>query len=562
MSQLVEQSPKISPQKKAGIFDLPLNRAFFKEHYATFLLLLIVTLALFLRVYNLSTNPGGFDQDETSNGVDAYSLGRTLRDHHGNFLPLLLESFEDWPSPLLTYLTIPFVWTLGLSEFAVRLPVALLGTGAVVMLFFLVKRFTGKKELGLLAALFLAIMPWAIMTSRWGIPPGSVTFFLFVFLYAFSWASETPAPRLWKFGLVGLSAGVMAYAYPTQKMFIPLLLGALFLIDLVTRLPWRVLLKKYLVIGGIYLLLTGPVYIMILLDPVKYNGRFNAISVLQKAPEPIVAFLAHYLNYLLPGFYFETDTGLIGFNVPGIETTYNFLAPLYYMGIVLCVVAVFSKKPFLLGKRTSLLLLAWWLLFPIAASLTMDPFHLLRIIHGMPLLIIFPVVTLGTFLNLVTSKKWLTLCYGVIVAVATFYLVVFSLKYFEDYPSLSSEYFFYGTRQYSEYLLQNEAKFTSVKVDISINEPYINYLFYSKLDPGQYDYAAINATVYDKGDLLYVPKYGKYIFDYVTPEDLAGATEIYTVENYGRAYYRIYAKGTNWYVIRVIEGILPEYRWN
>lgn len=559
MSELVEQEPEISLQKKERNFDIALFWTFLKEHYVLILLGLTIGLALFLRVYNLSTNPGGFDQDETSNGVDAYSLGQTLRDHHGNFLPLLLESFEDWPSPLLTYLTIPFVWVLGLSAFTVRLPVALLGTGSVVMLYFLIARFTRKRELGLLAAFLMAIMPWAIMTSRWGIPPGSVTFFLFVFLYAYYRASETP-PSFWNFGLAGLAAALMAFAYPTQKMFIPLLLGAFFLIDLVTRVQWRIWLKKHVIIGGIYLLLTAPIYLLILLNPVKYNGRFNAISIFQKDPQPIIAFLAHYLNYLLPSFYFETDTGLIGFNVPGIESTYNFLAPLYYMGIVLCAIAVFQKKPFLLSKRVSLGLLAWWLLFPIPASLTMDPFYLLRIIHGMPLLIIFSVVTLGTVLNLITSKKWLAVCYGAIVAVSIFYLVVFSVKYFGEYPSLSSEYYFYGTKQYSEYLLQNDAKFTSVKVDITINEPYINYLFYSGINPHQYDYGAINAKVDNKGELLYVPKYGKYIFDFVTPEDLAGATEIYTVENYGRAYYRIYAKGTNWYVIRVIEGILPEYR--
>jgi hypothetical protein len=240
---------------------------------------------------------------------------------------------------------------------------------------------------------------------------------------------------------------------------------------------------------------------------------------------------------------------------------YNFLAPFYYMGVVLCVISLFSKRPFIISKPTTLILLAWWVLFPVPASLTMDQYHELRILQGLPLMLIFAVLSLGIFLSLITRKRILAVAYAGIVGLSVFYLITFSLKYFEDYPKLSAEFFLYGTRQYSEYLLQNDAKFTSVKVDTQISEPYINYLFYSGLDPSQYNYAEINARVDGKGDWLYVPQYGKYTFDKITSEDLAGATEIYTVENYGRVFYRIYAKGTNWYVVRVILDPLPEVLW-
>src|SRR6476661_3890481 len=93
---------------------------FIRQNYVSILLGLIVLLAFFLRIYDITGNPSGLNQDEAVNGVDAFSLSQTLRDHHGNFLPVLLESFEDWASSLLTYLTVPFVWVLGLSEFSVR----------------------------------------------------------------------------------------------------------------------------------------------------------------------------------------------------------------------------------------------------------------------------------------------------------------------------------------------------------------------------------------------------------------------------------------------------------
>ncbi|MFM5942030.1 MAG: phospholipid carrier-dependent glycosyltransferase, partial [Dolichospermum sp.] len=119
------------------------------------------------------------------NGYDAYSLITTMCDHHGNFMPIMLESFGDWVSPVITYITIPFVKLLGLSEFSIRLPVALLGVGTVVLIYLLSLQVFNDKKLALIAAFFLAIMPWHIILSRWAIPPSIVPFFLLLFMTVF-----------------------------------------------------------------------------------------------------------------------------------------------------------------------------------------------------------------------------------------------------------------------------------------------------------------------------------------------------------------------------------------
>ena len=149
---------------------------------------LILLIASFLRLYRLSSNPVSLNQDEAVNGYDAYSLMMTMRDHHGNFMPIMLESFDDWVSPAITYLTIPFVKVFGLSEFSIRLPIALLGTATVVLIYILTVQLFNSKRLGLLAAFLLAIMPWHITFSRWAIPPSIVPFFLLLFVSTFLWA--------------------------------------------------------------------------------------------------------------------------------------------------------------------------------------------------------------------------------------------------------------------------------------------------------------------------------------------------------------------------------------
>lgn len=548
MSQLTESEIEITAKNPVKRFDKAFYLTFIRENYVFILMALNIGLALFLRIYNLSTNPGGFDQDEAVNGVDAYSIGKTLRDHHGNFLPPMLESFEDWVSPTLTYLTVPFIWVLGLSEFSVRLPVALIGAGSVLVMYLFVRRLTRRTDLALLASFFLCIMPWNIMSSRWAIPPGIVTFFLLLTLYVYCRAIDAK-PKLWKFALVGVCAAVLAYSYPTQKMFVPMLLGVLGLIDLVVRkIPWWELFKKYSAILGPYLVLTSPIYLLTLLDPGKYNARFNFVSIFRDDIDPVPAFLKRFLSYLLPNFYFEKDSGLISDHVPGIENTFNFLAPFFYMGIVLCVYSLVSKKRFIISKPASLLLLGWLILFPVPASLTRDHFYLLRIIHGMPVILIFSVVGLGTLLDFVKSKKLLAIVYVGIVVISGFYLINFSAKYFDQYPELSGEFYLYGTRQYSEYLLTNEANFASVKVDSRVNMPYIYYLFYSGEDPNKYNYSEINATV----DGVGAAKLGKYTFGPITPEDLKDTTEIYAVKDKNnKIYYQIFAKDKNWFVVRI-----------
>src|SRR6476620_11604080 len=75
----------------------------FRPEALVFFALLV---AAALRFSNLGGVPPGLNQDEAVSGYDAYSLLLTGRDHQGHPLSLAgVESFGDWASPLLTFLT-------------------------------------------------------------------------------------------------------------------------------------------------------------------------------------------------------------------------------------------------------------------------------------------------------------------------------------------------------------------------------------------------------------------------------------------------------------------------
>src|SRR5260221_421515 len=129
------------------------------------LLLFIIVLTVFLRFYQIGTNPPALTWDEASWGYNAYSLGIDGRDEFGRFLPHdYLESFGDYKPPMYAYLDIIPIKLFGLTPFATRFPSAFFGSLTVLITYFFVKQLFPKSKYkewyGLASTLVLAVSPW------------------------------------------------------------------------------------------------------------------------------------------------------------------------------------------------------------------------------------------------------------------------------------------------------------------------------------------------------------------------------------------------------------------
>lgn len=131
-----------------------------------FLLTCILVIALLLRVVNLGSNPPGLHADEISFIINSVSIMETGKDEDGQTLPLLLESIKDSKPALYSYLQIPFFAVFGPTDFASRLPSALLGVLSVYLGYEFVRRLLKRQDLALLMAGILALSPWHILSSR------------------------------------------------------------------------------------------------------------------------------------------------------------------------------------------------------------------------------------------------------------------------------------------------------------------------------------------------------------------------------------------------------------
>jgi 4-amino-4-deoxy-L-arabinose transferase-like glycosyltransferase len=187
------------------------------------LLLLIILLAGFLRLYQLGNIPYGSTGDETAYIYNAYSIWNTGRDVMGNFLPLSFN-FHSSESPVPVYLTAPFVGILGLNLFNARLLSAMLGVGSVLVLFLLAQHLFKDKWVGLLSAFLLAISPWALQIDRelWDVNFAKFFYLLGIYIFVKNVKSNKYIYSLIPFALA-------FYSYHGTKVFFVLLIPVLIL---------------------------------------------------------------------------------------------------------------------------------------------------------------------------------------------------------------------------------------------------------------------------------------------------------------------------------------------
>src|SRR3989304_8296042 len=183
------------------------------------LLFLILLLASFLRFWRLDSFPA-LNADEAAIGYNAYSLIEPGKDEDGNPWPIHFQSFNDFKPGLYFYLVIPFVKFLGLNEWAVRIPGALLGVATVFLLYLLVRQMFKDERLALVSSFFLAISPWHILFSRGGWEGNTATFFIVLGLWLF--IKTLQKPKL--FVLSSISFALSLYTYHAARVIVPLLM--------------------------------------------------------------------------------------------------------------------------------------------------------------------------------------------------------------------------------------------------------------------------------------------------------------------------------------------------
>ena len=182
---------------------------------ALFLGLICVGAAV--RLVWLGDVPMGLNQDEASIGYEAWALLEHGIDRHGYRYPVHFVAWGSGMNALYAYLAMPFIQFLGLNVLAVRLPQALLGVAALFAMYDVGRRLVDRR-FALCALFVLAISPWHIMLSRWGLEANILPV---IVLFAFALVLRgLERPRWLVPAFVVLALAL--YAYGTAYVFVPL----------------------------------------------------------------------------------------------------------------------------------------------------------------------------------------------------------------------------------------------------------------------------------------------------------------------------------------------------
>lgn len=445
------------------------------------LLILIILLGAFVRLWYLSDVPDGLTWDEAAIGYNAYSLLKTGRDEHGALLPIVFKSFGDYKPGAYIYLTVPSVAFFGLNEFAVRFPSALFGILGILGVYLLVLELTKEKRLSELAALATAVSPWLVHFSH-GAWETNVFVNLLVFgVYYYLRFINNKSSLIPTLLLACLSLAM----YQGAKLLVPLIYLLLILLykqEFLSKVSTYFNSKKFINLLP-FLIFGFWIYAGALFG--SAGNRLSSLSIFNYRPQ-IVAdstyfhnqfllstrlVVSRYLYHFSPEVLFYEGSSISErAHIPGA----GLLNPLEFITLLLGIIYLLRSK----NKKLRLFLIWSLLLAPIPGSLTLSEFSPVRsLFMALPLAIIS-----GLGFYFLSTWRWLfSIPVAFLYTISAIY--IFDLYYFHSQTAFAPE-FNYGYKQAVMAVLENptpKVYFTDV-----YGQPYIYYLFYSKYDPAKY----------------------------------------------------------------------------
>jgi hypothetical protein len=445
------------------------------------LALLVFGIGVAVRTVLFGKIPGGVYVDEAATGYDAFAILHYGIDRNGFHNPVQLVSWGSGQYALAAYLSMPFIAFLGLNQVSIRLASLCMGILSLAVFYFLVRRTDGRST-ALAALFFLAICPWHIMLSRWGIDSN---LFPGVFLLATVLLVKSFDNERWFVPAMGIYA-LTFYSYGTTYVMVP----AFILLVTAVLLVYRKIKLKVLLAGyGLLILVALPIFIYVLINTFPGLGLGSVDTGLFSIPKlPGEARYFQVSSIFSNQGFFEAlgdnaaafvrllilqNDRLIWNSIPRYGTVYLFSLPLILAGAVVLVKDQLDRKKF----QVNAVFLAW-LVSSVLLALVM-PVNIIRIN-----IIFIPIVYLIArgFMFVARQAKIMGV---LLVLLFSVWFGLFVNEYFTKYPEQIDAPFYESLGEAIGYA----AGETGGTVTISITQifmPYIYVLFYEQVDPHEF----------------------------------------------------------------------------
>ncbi|PIP26732.1 MAG: hypothetical protein CO140_03695 [Candidatus Moranbacteria bacterium CG_4_9_14_3_um_filter_40_7] len=404
-----------------------------KKKLIYFLLFLILSLGLFLRVYNIENTPPGIYPDEAINGEDAIQANNT-----GNY-QWFYPANQGREGLFMNLIALCFK-LFGISILTLKLPAILSGT-LVILGIFLLGQEIFNKRIGLISSFLVAVSFWPLNFSRISFRANMLPFIL-VFTFYFLFRALRTRKKI-DFAISGFFCGLGIHTYIAWRIS-PLILIMLLIFFVLSRENF---LKTYwrgvLIFLFSSLIVAFPMLYTFKAHPEYFESRFDSISVFSPKVNKgkTIQTFARSFSLSLVKYNFWGDQNW-RHNYP----PYPLLDPLtgiaFLFGIIFSFFLFFQKlyrrikrkiRDPELAVHTFLIFWFFIMLAPEFMTAEGNP-HALRSIGTLPVVFIFSALTFNFFLEKAEE-------HNLIFRKIIFSLVIFALLSLGAFNTIKYHYF-------------------------------------------------------------------------------------------------------------------------
>jgi len=449
------------------------------------LFIIILLVSVYFRFINLGTLPFSLNWDEISHGYNAYSILKTGHDQWGQYYPIFnFRAYGDYPTTLNLYLTIPFIYFLGLNTLTIRLPAAILSLLFTILVYFVARLVFNNRKLALITFIIASFSPWTFFPGRGVFQSNLAQFLLLLGIYLFLIKSKQKIVWI----LSALSLGLSMYSYHNTRLIAPLIVALLFYI-------YRPVKIKAILFLTIFLVLALPNFINLFSSDSLARNRWvgiinqNSINLINeqrrlytgpsilnrvinnKATYFAKEFTSNIFLFLSPIPIFINGSQNYQFNLPNSPLIFIYFLPFFYLGLIYC----FKN----ISKNTLFVLISFFICL-IPAAITVGDYPTIRLTIATPF--IYLLITFGLFAISQKTK-------GLLLPTILIITLIFFSNYWQKYLKYNQDFapsWQYGYETVIDKIKILYPKYNQIYFTKKYGEPHEFVLFYWPWDPQKY----------------------------------------------------------------------------
>lgn len=450
--------------KENSVFNLFLSLLSVKWDYIFYALILI---AISTRLLLLNDIPCGINQDEAFAGYEAFSMLNFKTDSWGYKNPIYFISWGSGMNVLYSYLLKPLFYIFGYDKWVIRLPQALFSILSCYIIYKIILNHYNKKQ-ALYCLFIIVIMPWHIITARYGVESFLLPSFMITGLYFYTQAFNSIKYLYLTSITYGLALYTYSVAWPIIFLWITFLYGYFLYLN---KYQYKHIILSLLLLGIIAL----PLLLFILVN----LGYIEEIKTTYISIPKLIYWRGNELGFdnlhtkflIFKRLFFQQKDITIYTNPPKYGLFYLFSLPFAIIGIYdLCK----RTKTDIKNKQFSInLCFLFWIIigFIYALFIYVSSSRVNYIYIPLSIAIAFGAYHFSKY-------KYF---FAIITLAYIYSFTTFAHFYFTNYNKKYQDSFSYGLEEALDYAIQKRAKNLYTINIIDASPIYPKVLWYQKI---------------------------------------------------------------------------------